>query len=114
MEDVMSTPLAVLNYAGPEPAQRRSFLYLCWRAIVFVITSVLLVVFVTLRAAVLLAGFVCVFAGTMLLVLGGKRGAAEKVAQWRERAIDLFRLWGSDIARPFGRSLAAARSVAVS
>lgn len=110
----MTAPLAVLSYAGPAPAQRRSIVYVCWRGVVFLITSILLILFVTLRASVLLAGFLCVFVGTMLLVIGGKRGAAETAARWREHAIDLLRLWRSDMTRYFRgrRGSGAARATA--
>jgi hypothetical protein len=39
----------------------------------------------------------------ILLTLGGKRSAARKLLEWRERFIDLSRLWLSDLARPFRR-----------
>ncbi|MEA2709334.1 MAG: hypothetical protein QOF78_1935 [Phycisphaerales bacterium] len=99
-EHPMTTPLAVLDYFGPALGAERSVIHTCWRAFVWAITATLLVLFVTLRAAVLLVGFALVFAGTVLLVIGGKRSAAEKLAQWRERTIDLMRLWRNDVMRP--------------
>src|SRR5688572_22229193 len=99
----MAAPLLLLDYSGPPPAPPRTMLGLCWRAIVWLITMTILLVFVTLRAALLLAGFICVFAGLILLTLGGKRSAARKLLAWRERFIDLSRLWLSDIARVFRR-----------
>ena len=99
----MSQSLGSLTYAGPAPAPRRGFFATCWRAIVFLVTTTILIVFVTLRAALLAAGFACVFAGLILLTLGGKRGAARKLLEWRERFVDLVRLWAGDIARPLRR-----------
>jgi hypothetical protein len=112
----MNGPLAILHYAGPVPAESRSLVYKCWRAIVWLITATIFVVIVTVRAALLLSGYVCVFTGLILLTLGGKRGAAKKLLEWRERAIDHLRLWRDDILRPIRqRRLArAARSMPLS
>jgi hypothetical protein len=51
----------------------------------------------------LLVGFVCVFVGTALLYLGGRRSAAVKLKQWRKQAGELGRLWISDMLRPLRR-----------
>jgi hypothetical protein len=99
----MAAPLLLLDYSGPPPAPPRTLLGVCWRAIVWLITTTILVVFVTVRAVLLIAGFICVFAGLILLTLGGKRSAARKLLDWRERFIDLSRLWLSDITRAFRR-----------
>lgn len=106
----MTRPLGILPYFGPAPAPgRRGFFPACWRAIVFVVTATLLVIFVTVRAALLTAGFACVFAGLILLTLGGKRSAARKLLEWRERFVDHARLWMSDIARPLRRRRRSAK-----
>jgi hypothetical protein len=99
-----TSPLLLLDYAGRPPGARpRTFVGRCWRVIVWFITMLILIVFVTVRAALLLAGFVCVFAGLILLTLGGKRSAARKLLEWRERFIDLAHLWLSDITRVIRR-----------
>ena len=103
MAVVMSDPLGILGYAGRDPAAARGFFVTCWRAIVWIITATIFVVIITLRAALLSAGFICVFAGLILLTLGGKVSAGRKLLEWRERFIDLSRLWLSDITRPFRR-----------
>jgi hypothetical protein len=108
VEHAMPEPL-LLSYAGPAPARRRSFLYRCWSACVWVVAAALLMVFVAVRAALLIAGFICVLAGLILLTLGGKRSAARKLLEWRERSIDHLRLWGDDILRPLRRWRAARR-----
>ena len=95
----MTTSLALLDYAGPQPRPPRTILGRCWRAIVWLITATIFLVFVTVRAALLLAGFICVFAGLILLTLGGKRSAARKLLEWRERVVNHVRLWADDIAR---------------
>src|SRR5687767_7444782 len=99
----MTTPLALLDYAGPQPRPPRTILGWCWRAIVWLVTATIFVLFVTVRAVLLLAGFTCVFAGLILLTLGGKRGAARKLLEWRERVVDHVRLWADDIARVLRR-----------
>lgn len=99
----MSEPLGILPYFGPAPAPRRGFFGTCWRAIVWLVITSILIVVVTVRAVLLTSGFACVVAGLILLTLGGKRGAARKLLEWRERFVDLARLWLSDIARPFRR-----------
>ena len=95
----MAVPLALLNYAGPQPTPRRSLIGRCWRAVVWLITATLLVVFLAVRAVLLTAGFACVFAGLILLTLGGKRDAGRKLMMWRERFVDLCWLWADDIVR---------------
>jgi hypothetical protein len=103
MERHMSHPLGILSYAARDPARRRGFFATCRRAIVWTVTAAVFVVIVTMRAALLSAGFICVFTGLILLTLGGKVSAGRKLLEWRERFIDLSRLWLSDIARPFRR-----------
>jgi hypothetical protein len=92
-------PLALLDYAGRQPTPRRSVVVRCWRAVVWLITATLLVAFLTVRAVLLIAGFACMFAGLVLLTLGGKRDAARKLIKWREQFVDLCRLWADDIMR---------------
>jgi len=94
------SPILVLDYAGPEPATSRSFLESCWNVAKLVLTLVIFFVVVAVRGTLLLSGFACLFAGTLLLTLGGKRSAARKLMQWRERAADLTRLWVGDMLRP--------------
>src|SRR5687768_9847058 len=100
----MAAPLALLDYAGPRPAPHpRTFVGRCGRAIVWLVTMTILIVFVTVRAALLTAGFVLVFVGLILLTLGGKRSAARKLLEWRERFVDHVRIWADDITRTLRR-----------
>ena len=99
----MAASLLQLDYAGPQPAPPRTFLGRCWRAIVWLVTMTILIVFVTVRAVLLGAGFICVFAGLILLTLGGKRSAARKLLEWRERSVDHVRHWAGDITRTLRR-----------
>src|SRR4051812_45667973 len=103
----MSDILGILSYAGPQPVERRSlvqrFLSFLFATIVFT----LVLVFVIARTLILLAGYICVFAGTILLTLGGHRSAAVKLADWRNRFGDLTRLWLEDLRRPIRRWRAA-------
>jgi hypothetical protein len=99
----MAAPLLLLDYAGPRPAPPRTILGRCWRAIVRLITMTILIVFLTVRALLLLAGFTCVLVGLIFLTLGGKRSAARKLLEWRERFVDHVRLWAGDITRPLRR-----------
>jgi hypothetical protein len=100
----MTTSLGILEYAGQGRSAPRGFFGACGSLIRFTVVLAVLIVFVTLRAAVLLAGVSCVFVGTVLLMLGGKRDAARRLAAWRERSLDLMGLWWSDITRPLRRS----------
>ena len=93
----MPAPLALLNYAGPQPTPRRSLIGRCARALVWLIMATLFAALLTVRAVLLIAGFACVFAGLILLTLGGKRDAGQKLMRWRERFVDLCRLWADDI-----------------
>ena len=97
------TTLAVLDYAGRPPRANRSILSTLARLAASAFYFVVLLVYVTVRGAILLAGLILVLAGTTLLCLGGKKGAARKLAAWRDRAADLLRLWISDILRPLRR-----------
>src|SRR5687767_9604002 len=99
----MAAPIALLDYAGPQPTPPRTFLGRCWRAVVWLITMTILIVFLTIRGVLLGSGFVFMFAGLVLLTLGGKRSAARKLIEWRERFVDLSRLWLSDITRTLHR-----------
>jgi hypothetical protein len=99
----MAASLGILEYAGEAPAPARGFFGTCWRCVRFVVVLAVLITFVIVRSTLLLAGFACVFAGTVLLTLGGKRDAARKLAAWRERSLDLMSLWWSDITRPLRR-----------
>ena len=89
----------LLEYAGPDPTPRRSLAVTCWRAAVNVITATILAAVLIVRFTLLFVGFTLVVAGTLLLTLGGRRGAAKKVARWRDTAADHVRLWSADIAR---------------
>ena len=99
----MPMPLLLLDYAGPPPEAPRTLLGRCWRASVAVITMTILIAFVIVRALLLTAGFVCVFVGLILLTLGGKLSAGRKLVEWRERFVDLSRLWLSDMTRVIRR-----------
>jgi hypothetical protein len=103
-EETAMAATLLLDYAGPvrTPA-RRSLVARCVRAGGQVVGATVLATFLAARFALLGAGFACVFAGTLLLMLGGRRGAARTIARWRERAIDLGGLWWDDIARPVRR-----------
>ena len=50
-------------------------------------------------ALLLVSGMACLFAGTLLLTLGGRRDAGQRLERWRLRTADLLKLWASDIAR---------------
>ena len=95
--------IGIINYAGPAPAARRSILATLWYLITRLILLVILCIYMVVRAALLLAGFACVSAGTILLALGGKRSAGQKLRQWRDHFDDLLRLWIGDILRPLRR-----------
>jgi hypothetical protein len=99
----MAASLRLLNYAGPRPAAQRTLVGRCWRGITWLITLTVLIAFVTVRGALLTAGFACVFAGLVLLTLGGKRSAARRLLEWRERVVDHVRLWTGDITRTLRR-----------
>jgi hypothetical protein len=99
----MSSALGILGYAGPDPRASRSLPQRCWRAVVWFITATIFLCVVIVRGALLLAGFGCVFAGLVLLTLGGKRSAARKLIEWRESSVDHLRLWWDDIVRPVRR-----------
>jgi len=109
----MSDTLGILSYAGRDPPAPRGVLVTCWRAIVWMVTATIFLVIVTVRGALLLAGFACVFVGLILLTLGGKRSAGRKLLEWRERFIDLSRLWLGDITRPFRRRRRSAEPLPV-
>ena len=97
----MSRAPLLLEYAGPIPSSERpSFLFRCWRLVWALIVFVIVAAVVIVRAALLVSGVACVFAGTILLTLGGRRDAAERLTRWRARTSDLVGLWWSDILRP--------------
>ena len=97
----MSRAPLLLEYAGPVPAPMRPSLpWRLWRLICALVVFTILAAVVIVRAALLVSGVVCVFAGTLLLMLGGRRDAAQRLARWRARSADLMRLWAGDIARP--------------
>jgi len=93
----------LLDYAGSDPASRRSLLLRSSRALGNIITAILLTAVLTIRFALLGVGFTLVLIGTLLLTLGGRRGAARKIARWRDTATDHARLWSADIARGLRR-----------
>ena len=107
----MSTPPQTLGYFGPAPVPDRSLTRTCLRLLGNGIVFIALALFVVVRAALLLAGVVCIFAGTFLLTLGGKRSAAQTLSRWRARAVELSKLWLADIARPLRRRPAAPLTV---
>jgi hypothetical protein len=97
-----TTPLLLLDYAGPAPASMRpSLLTRCWRLACALVIFTLVTAVVIVRTALLVSGVACLFAGTLLLTLGGHRDAGQRLNRWRVRAADLLHLWASDIARPF-------------
>jgi hypothetical protein len=95
----------LLDYAGPrrDHGAPRTLIGKLPRAVGVATVSVVFIAFLIVRYAVLVAGFACVFAGTLLLMLGGKRSAARHLGRWRERATDLLQLWSADLARPVRR-----------
>ena len=101
--------MSMLEYFGPDRPTRKSLIHTLWRLFCNLIVFIILLIVVIARAAILLAGYICVFVGTILLTLGGRRSAAEKVAQWRSRARALIRLWIDDIRRPLRRQQAPLR-----
>ena len=103
----MNADLGILGYAGPEPVIRGSFVGRIFRLGVSTLFLLIVLAFALLRSVVLLAGYVLVLAGTVLLTLGGHRSAALKLAQWRNRFGDLTRLWLDDMRRPIRRWRAA-------
>jgi uncharacterized membrane protein YjdF len=102
----MSTSIGIINYAGPEPARRRSWFATIGRVIICLFLFVVLTIYVAVRAALLTSGFILLLIGTILLRLGGQQSARKKLKQWRTNAADLIRLWIDDILRPLRRSRA--------
>ena len=97
----MSRAPILLEYAGPVPASMRpSFLWRFWRLTCALVIFTIVAAVVVVRAALLVCGVALVFAGTLLLMSGGRRDAAQRLARWRARTADLMRLWAADIARP--------------
>ena len=97
----MSRAPLLLEYAGPVPASLRPPLASrLWRLVCALVIFTIVAAVVIVRAALLVSGVACVFAGTLLLTLGGRRDAGARLARWRARAADLLGLWASDIARP--------------
>src|SRR5690242_2038078 len=97
----MSRAPLLLEYAGPIPSSMRpSLLARLWRLGCALVIFTIVAAVVIVRAALLVSGVVCLFAGTILLTLGGRRDAGERLARWRARTSDLLHLWACDIARP--------------
>ena len=97
----MSPAPLLLEYAGPAPRSTRSSLPMrFWRLIRALVIFLLVCAVVIVRTALLVGGVACIFAGTLLLTLGGRRDAIERLARWRARWSDLLRLWIGDIMRP--------------
>jgi hypothetical protein len=92
----------ILHYYGSTP-QRESFAARVLRLLGNAIVLVLFATILTARFALLAAGYTCIFVGTLMLTLGGRRSAAERLARWRSRAAELLKLWLADIARPLRR-----------
>jgi hypothetical protein len=94
----------LLDYAGPAPSsQQRSFIARFLRAIWFALLVTIFVAVVLVRGAVLGIGYACVFAGTLLLFVGGRRSAGVTLKRWRAHWSDHLHLWIGDILRPFRR-----------
>lgn len=106
----MSEALGILSYAGPAPVARRSFFAACRRVLVTVLLFAIVLVVIAVRGALLLGGYACVLAGTILLTLGGRRSAQRKLADWRGCAGELLRLWLDDMIRPLRRWRAQRRA----
>lgn len=97
----MSPAPFLLEYAGPVPASMRpSLLSRSWRLICALVIFAIVAAVLIVRAVLLISGVACVLAGTLLLTLGGRRDAGDRLARWRVRVADLLKLWASDIARP--------------
>jgi len=97
----MSRAPLLLEYAGPVPASMRpSLIVRLWRLVSALVIFLIVTAVVIVRAALLVSGVVCVFAGVLLLTLGGRRDANARLARWRARTAELLKLWASDIARP--------------
>ena len=94
-----SRALPVLDYAGPVPPSAFSWIHALGRFAYGLTVFVILLV----RVILLLAGFAFIIAGTLLLTLGGRRGAARSMRIGWNRFHDLCRLWASDITRPSRR-----------
>ena len=97
----MSRAPLLLEYAGPIPASMRpSLIVRLWRLICALVIFLIVTAVVIVRAALLVSGVILVFAGVLLLTLGGRRDASARLARWRARTADHLKLWASDIARP--------------
>ena len=97
----MSRAPLLLEYAGPMPlSMRPSLLWRMWRLVCALVIFTIVLAVVLVRAALLISGFVLLFVGTLLLTLGGRRDAGERLARWRARMAELIKLWAGDIARP--------------
>jgi hypothetical protein len=98
------SPTLLLDYAGPQPpAARRSIAYRAVRAVWLTLLGTIFVAVVLVRGVLLGAGYVCVFAGTLLLFVGGRRSAGVTLKRWRAYWSDHVKLWTSDILRPLRR-----------
>ncbi len=98
----MSISPDILTYYGTTPPHAS-----CWRRAFRWMTSAgILAIFAIImiaRFALLASGYICIFTGTLLLMLGGRRSAGVKLARWRAKAAELMKLWLADILRPFRR-----------
>src|SRR4051812_28976934 len=99
---MMSASPDILPYFGPTPPRTPLFRRVA-RGIGNAIVLLILAIVITARFALLAAGYACVFAGTLLLMLGGRRSAAQKLSRWRAKASELLKLWLADMARPLRR-----------
>src|SRR4051794_24826014 len=93
----------LLDYAGPARAEQRSPVVRFLRAIWLALLVTIFLVVVAVRGAVLALGYACLFAGTLLLYIGGRRSAGVTLKRWRAYWSDLLHLWAGDILRPFRR-----------
>jgi hypothetical protein len=93
----------LLDYAGPPPTSHRSSISRVVRAIWLTLLVTIFLAVVLVRGAVLGIGYACVFAGTLLLFIGGRRSAGVTLKRWRAYGSDLLHLWVGDILRPMRR-----------
>ena len=97
----MAAAIGILDYAGPAPTSRRTFLDFCRAFIQFWLSVVLPTLVIIVRAMLLVLGFFCIAMGTILLGLGGLGSAKRDFANWRRRTRELLRVWMNDLLRPW-------------
>ena len=97
-------PAMLLDYAGPTQTQSRPLVYRILRTIGLTIVAAIFIAILSVRGALLAAGYVCVFAGTLFLYVGGRRSAGVTLRRWRAYWSEHMHLWWSDIKRPLRRA----------